>query len=65
MDHLSNGNLRAPENHFRSTSSEIVVDDIVVEIARPLRHPAINIRIERARNKLQLHKSHFASDNKN
>jgi len=43
MDHLLNGNLRAPENHFRSTSSEIV-DDIVVVIARCIILQQINIR---------------------
>lgn len=32
MDHPLNGNLRAPEDHLRGLSTEIV-DDVVVKIA--------------------------------
>lgn len=41
MDHLLNGNLRAPEDHLQSSSSEIV-DDVVTEIA---------VRVAFSRNK--------------
>lgn len=35
MDHPLNGNLRAPEDHLRGLSTEIV-DDVVVKIADTL-----------------------------
>lgn len=52
MDHPLNGNLRAPEDHLRGLSTEIV-DDVVVKIARAL-HSGATFRYLRL-NKLVIH----------